>query len=563
VSYDPNPHYPVVGGIVEVGYDPLAGEIARARPSVLAVDGPAALDWEAFSRALVDALSAAGLEASAVDARCFLAPWDEIERRTAAAALPGDPVFARVFEGSLASLFDGLPSGAVVADGDVTILFGPGSALFEHHLMWYVDVPKRISLAAVKQGRAANVGQPPSESGSEQRLLFVDWPMLDRHKQALAARIDRYVDLSDPGAPRSLAGDALRRSLRALAGTPFRVRPAFLPGPWGGQWLRQVVGISTEAPNLAWSYELITPEGGVLLGSDETLEVGFELLMAQEGERLLGRELAERFGLSFPVRFDFLDTLDGGHLSIQCHPTDAYMRTIFGLPYTQHESYYVMATTPGAKIFLGLREDADIAAFRADAERAERPGLAFDPERYLQAHAAEQHRLYLIPGGTPHASGAGNVVLEISATPYLYTLRFYDWLRRDLDGDLRPVHLTHAFSNLNCTRRGAAVLRELVPEPHEVRSASGAVELALGRHPDVFFAVHRLDFEHGIADDTAGRFHVLNLVAGEEVAIETAGGEGHLLSYAETIVIPASVGAYQIRRLRGPACKVVKAFVPS
>jgi hypothetical protein len=96
-----------------------------------------------------------------------------------------------------------------------------------------------------------------------------------------------------------------------------------------------------------------------------------------------------------------------------------------------------------------------------------------------------------------------------------------------------------------------------------VRSASGAVELALGRHPDVFFAVHRLDFEHGIADDTAGRFHVLNLVAGEEVAIETAGGQGHLLSYAETIVIPASVGAYQIRRLRGPACKVVKAFVPS
>jgi mannose-6-phosphate isomerase class I len=563
VTYDPNPRYPVAGGVVEAGYGPLAAEVAGTRPSVLAVDGPAAVDWEAFSRALVDALSAAGVEPSALDVRGFLAPWEEIERRTAAATLPGDPVFARIFEGSIASLFDGLPSAGVLADGEVTILFGPGSALFEHDLLWYADVPKRMSLAAVQQGRAANLGQPPSESGSEQRLLFVDWPMLDRHKQALAARIDRYVDLSDPGAPRSLAGDALRRSLRALAGAPFRVRPTFLPGPWGGQWLRGVLGISTDAPNLAWSYELITPEGGVLLGSDEAIEIGFELLMAEQSERLLGRELAERFGLSFPIRFDFLDTLEGGHLSIQCHPSDAYMRETFGLPYTQHESYYVMTTTPGAKIFLGLREDADVEAFRAEAERAERPGLAFDPERYLQAHAAEQHRLYLIPGGTPHASGAGNVVLEISATPYLYTLRFYDWLRRDLDGDLRPVHLAHAFSNLNPMRRGAAVRRDLIPEPYEVRSGTGAVELALGRHPDVFFAVHRLDFEEGIGDDTLGRFHVLNLVAGEAVAIETAGGEGHLLSYAETIVIPASVGAYGIRRLRGPACKVVKAFVPS
>ena len=236
------------------------------------------------------------------------------------------------------------------------------------------------------------------------------------------------------------------------------------------------------------------------------------------------------------------------------------MRETFGLPYTQHETYYVMATSLGAKVFLGLREDADLDAFRAEAERAQRPGLAFEPERYLQAHAAGEHRLYLIPAGTPHASGAGNVVLEISATPYLYTLRFYDWLRRDLDGALRPVHLAHAFANVNGRRRGADVPRELIPRPRTVRRGPGAVELSLGAHPELFFAVHRLDFEERMTDDTAGRFHVLNLVAGEEVAIETEDRE-HALSYAETIVVPASVGSYRLRRRRGPACKVLKAFV--
>ncbi len=544
-----------------MGYRELAAELARRRPCVVAVDGPAALPWEPFTASLADALGAAGLRSRSVDVRRFVAPWKEIQRRTATADLAGDPVFARSFEGSIALLFDELPRFSQPAEDDLTLVLGPGSALVDHDFLWYVDLPKRLSLDAVRRGLAGNLGQPPGEGGSEQRLLFVDWPVLDRHKHALAPHLDGYVDLTDPHSPRSLEGEALRRSLRALAAAPFRTRPTFLPGPWGGQWLRRALGVAADTPNLAWSYELITPESGILLGDAEPAEVGFELLMAQHGEEILGPAVAQRFGASFPIRFDYLDTLEGGDLSIQCHPSEVYMRETFGLPYTQHETYYVMVTTPGAKIFLGLREDADLDAFRAEAEQAEDPGRPFEPERYLETHPAAQHRLYLIPAGTPHASGAGNVVLEISATPYLYTLRFYDWLRRDLDGELRPVHLRHAFSNLNPRRRGQAVRRELIPEPGVVREGPGWAELALSTLPELFFAVHRLDFSDEVADDTSGRFHALNLVEGEQVEIVTAAGHIHPLSYAETIVVPAAVGAYRIRRERGGSCKVVKAFV--
>jgi mannose-6-phosphate isomerase class I len=561
LTYDPEPRYPVVDGEVQVGFGALAADVARRRPGVLAVDGPATLPWKRFSASLDGALRAVGLKSRLLDVRGFLAPWDEIRRRTAAAELPGDPIFARTFEGSLAELFDELPSAEVAAEDDLILAFGPGSGLVDHDVLWYADLPKRLSLDAVQRGHAGNVGQPPRAAGSEQRLLFVDWPLLDRHKQELAATLDRYLDLTDLDAPRSLDGDALRRSLGALAARPFRTRPTFLPGPWGGQWLRRVLGVETDTPNLAWSYELITPESGILLGARDPAEVGFELLMAEHADQVLGPAVAQRFGQSFPIRFDYLDTLDGGHLSIQCHPSEKYMRETFGLPYTQHETYYVMVTTPGAKIFLGLRDDADLDAFRAETERAEQPGHAFEPERYLQTQPAEQHRLYLIPAGTPHASGAGNVVLEISATPYLYTLRFYDWLRRDLDGELRPVHLRHAFSNLDPRRRGDAVRRELVPEPTLVRDGEGWAELALGRLSELFFAVHRLDFADEVADDTSGRFHALNLAAGEEVEVETAAGDVHRLSYAETMVIPAAVGPYRLRRLRGDSCKVIKAFV--
>jgi mannose-6-phosphate isomerase class I len=278
------------------------------------------------------------------------------------------------------------------------------------------------------------------------------------------------------------------------------------------------------------------------------LEVGFDLLLAAGSRDLLGRDVDQRFGSTFPIRFDYLDTLGGGHLSIQCHPRDAYAHDVFGLPYTQHESYYVMKTAPGATVFHGLRPDADVAAFRADAEAAARTGKPFDPARYLQEHVSEPHQLYLIPGGTPHASGAGNVVLEISATPYLYTLRFYDWVRRGLDGELRPVHVEHAFANLDGDGASGPV------EPAVLRAGDGWREVVLGKDPAIFFAVHRLEFERELSDDTRGRFHVLNLVDGDEIEVA-----GHPLAYAETLVVPAAVGPYM---LRGGPARVVKAFVP-
>jgi hypothetical protein len=86
-----------------------------------------------------------------------------------------------------------------------------------------------------------------------------------------------------------------------------------------------------------------------------------------------------------------------------------------------------------------------------------------------------------------------------------------------------------------------------------LRAGEGWAELALGSDPAIFFAVHRLEFEREMTDDTLGRFHVLNLVDGDEIEVA-----GHPLAYAETLVVPAAVGRYE---LRGGPAKVVKAFV--
>jgi hypothetical protein len=150
----------------------------------------------------------------------------------------------------------------------------------------------------------------------------------------------------------------------------------------------------------------------------------------------------------------------------------------------------------------------------------------------------------------------------MSSTPYLYSLRFYDWLRRDIDGTQRPVHVDHAFGNLNRVRRGEAVVNDLIQEPRTIRSGEGWREESIGRLPEVFYEVRRLVLEtqERIDCETDGRFQVLNVVDGEGVAIETTAG-AHRLNYAETIVLPAAVGAYGLRRLGNDAVRIVKALV--
>ncbi len=398
--YDVTPHYPVVGGAVELGYEALAADVVATGPSVLALDGPAALDWEPLVGSLLAALEKAGLRAHGIDVREHLLPWPVIERETVDDRLRDDTEFAPLCGVPLARLFESLPRPAErPAGADLSGVFGPGAGLVPCDRLWYTSLPKRLATDAVSMG-APNVGQQPSQRGTQRRLRFVDWPIQDRHAASLVGVVDRYLDATLPDEPRSLDGDALRSSLRELARGPFRTRPVFMPGAWGGQWLRRVLGVPTEGPNVAWSYELITPESGILLEDTALVEVGFELLMAVAGEAVVGSAVARRFGASFPIRFDYLDTVDGGSLSVHCHPRPDYMHDVFGWPYPQDESYYVMATRPGATVFLGLRDGADLVEFRDEAERAEKAGTEFGIGTYVQQFPARTHQLYLIPSGT-------------------------------------------------------------------------------------------------------------------------------------------------------------------
>ena len=204
---------------------------------------------------------------------------------------------------------------------------------------------------------------------------------------------------------------------------------------------------------------------------------------------------------------------------------------------------------PDASVYLGLRTGVEPAAMLRDLEAAQSGKGAFEPECYANRWPAKKHDHFLIPAGTVHCSGANAMVLEISATPYIFTFKLWDWSRLGLDGKPRPIHINHGKQIIQWDRDTEWTRRELVNRVQPVARGEGWREERTGLHELEFIETRRHWFTGRVPHDTRGSVNVLNLVEGEEAVVESPNGAfaPFVIHYAETFIVPAAVGPYTIR----------------
>ena len=548
-------------GSVWVGWDAIVSRLLQEQPSVLAVDCYAGVYEEAVEAAF------AGSFKQIIRTRELMKPEAEVRAMTDR-FMTDDVLFGFVSPLRLEEFFDDtLLKDARLRANAGALVVGPGASLVDPDAtLVYADmarweIQQRFRAHKV-DGLGVHSAQDPV-SIQYKRGYFIDWRALDAYKDGLFGRVDWWLDTNNAARPKLISADTFLRGMALTARKPFRVVPFFDPAPWGGQWMKEVCDLDRETANFGWCFDCVPEENSLMLEVEgEKVEFPAVDLVLLHAQQLLGVPVWGRFGKDFPIRFDFLDTMGGGNLSLQVHPTAQFIREQFGMAYTQDESYYLLDAGEGATVFLGVKNGVDKEAMLSDLRAAQRGEISFPAEKYVNRLPAKKHDHYLIPGGTIHCSGANAMVLEISATPNLFTFKLWDWNRLGLDGKPRPINVERGSKVIQWERNTDYVLANLANHFEPVASGEGWEEIRTGLHPAEFIETRRTRFSVPVSFKTGDSVQVLNLVEGSSAVVESPTGafEPFEVHYAETFIIPACVEDFIIRPGEGE-CMVIRAYI--
>lgn len=458
------------------------------------------------------------------------------------------------------------------AQAGLTLVYGHGAfdVAGQADVVVYIDMARWEIQQRSRRKEIDGLGVSNREEDASRhykRGYFVDWIVCDELKKRLLAIADYWMDTHVPENPKMITGDLLRQGLSKTAHRPFRVVPFFDPAPWGGQWMKEVCDLDRSKNNYGWCFDCVPEENSLYLEVEgELFEIPSINVVFHETRALLGAPVESRFGEDFPIRFDFLDTMGGGNLSLQVHPTTQYIRDTFGIYYTQDESYYLLDATDEATVYLGLKTDVCPEEMINELNEAQETGQPFDAEKFVNKWPAKKHDHYLIPNGTIHCSGSGAMVLEISATPSIFTFKLYDWGRLGLDGLPRPINIKHGSKVIQWERQTDLIRRDFINTVQPIAKGEGWREERTGLHENEFIETRRHWFTSTVTHPAGTGVNVLNLIEGEEAIVESPNGlfEPFVVHYAETFIIPASVGEYTIRPYglaEGKECATIKAYV--
>ena len=440
------------------------------------------------------------------------------------------------------------------ADG-VILVYGVGASLVcEGDILVYADLARwEIQLRFAKGQTNWKTNNPAAPKLAKfKQGFFVEWRMADRLKRRLLKKIDYLLDTNRKGDPSMAEGDGFRAGLEKFASEPFRLVPYFAPEVWGGQWMKEICDLDKSAPNYAWAFDGVPEENSIYMSFNGVrVEVPSIDVVFYRPQKLLGARVHGRFGDEYPIRFDFLDTMGGQNLSLQVHPLTEYIQNTFNMHYTQDESYYILDCGEDCNVYLGLKEGIDGEAMLADLRLAQTGSISFPAEKYVNTWKVKKHDHFLIPGGTVHCSGKDTMVLEISATPYIFTFKIWDWGRVGLDGIPRPVHIGHGEKVIQWDRTTNWVKENLVNRFYTISDDGKNKTEHTGLHEREFIETRRYTLTEAIEVESEGSVSQCNVVEGRGAIIESVDGSfaPYEVHYAETFIVPESVKKFRMRPL--------------
>lgn len=548
---------------------------------VVALDGYTTANWTVFVNLIARECCLLDLEFEAIDANAAtLKSGKEIDAIIDPLLIWDtkiDPtlLYGKVYKGGYQGLMDEARTEAfkkaVPASrqaGKISVVYGYGSLIPELRELYdvkvFFDLTPMKSMLRIRRGEYSNLGKerPGIINRTIRRCYYCDFECAVRNRHELWENNvpDWYVLDNDPQNLQLMPFGTFSDICAQLVKYPFRAKPCYLEGVWGGSYMKKLRNLPDEMRNAAWVFDFIPMEVSVVVeAGDEKLDINYCSFVHKEGVNLMGEDCVKKFEGYFPIRFNWDDSYHStGNMSIQCHSGGEYNVKNYNEFGRQDESYYVVVTGHDAKTFIGFRDDADIPQFFRDIEAADTEHRPCDYMKYVSYEESKPGLQVMLPAGTIHSSGRNQVILEIgSLTIGSYTYKMYDYLRLDFDGKQRPIHTRLGEENVRQDRRYSVIHDPESPEyivqkPRLAASGEGWEEYILGENPQVYFSLRRLEFEKKCEQDTGGKlFHVLTLVDGDAVRVRSVRHPERYfdLQFMDIVCVPADMGRYVIENL--------------
>ena len=548
---------------------------------VVALDGYTTANWTVFVNLIARECCLLGLGFEAIDANAAtLKSGKEIDAIIDPLLIWDtkiDPtlLYGKVYKGGYQGLMDEARTEAfkkaVPASrqaGKISVVYGYGSLIPELRELYdvkvFFDLTPMKSMLRIRRGEYSNLGKerPGIINRTIRRCYYCDFECAVRNRHELWENNapDWYVLDNDPQNLQLMPFGTFSDICAQLVKYPFRAKPCYLEGVWGGSYMKKLRNLPDEMRNAAWVFDFIPMEVSVVVeAGDEKLDINYCSFVHKEGVNLMGEDCVKKFEGYFPIRFNWDDSYHStGNMSIQCHSGGEYNVKNYNEFGRQDESYYVVVTGHDAKTFIGFRDDADIPQFFRDIEAADTEHRPCDYMKYVSYEESKPGLQVMLPAGTIHSSGRNQVILEIgSLTIGSYTYKMYDYLRLDFDGKQRPIHTRLGEENVRQDRRYSVIHDPESPEyivqkPRLSASGEGWEEYILGENPQVYFSLRRLEFEKKCEQDTGGKlFHVLTLVDGDAVRVRSVRHPERYfdLQFMDIVCVPADMGRYVIENL--------------
>lgn len=216
---------------------------------------------------------------------------------------------------------------------------------------------------------------------------------------------------------------------------PFKLKPIYKDYIWGGQKIINILHKDTNINPCAEAWEFSTHNAGVsFCDSGEYKGKKINEIFKMHPE-YLGR-FSNPNG-DIPILIKYIDAKED--LSVQVHPDDAYaLKNENSLG--KSEVWYILESDNG-HLSVGFNKDIN----RDIVKKSIEDGTILN---HLNNFSVSKGEYYPIEAGTIHAINAGCLLIEVQENSDL-TYRIFDYDRKDVDGNKRPLHIDKALDVLN------------------------------------------------------------------------------------------------------------------